>query len=95
MHIAYSPSQKKNLRNHSRGTKPPCWRAKVSLGRDKQRKLQFKIMCVSCLSCPSVTFALQRGGFVPREWLAAKGLFLLVAVIPREIVDDGYAKCLE
>ena len=27
------------------------------------------------LSCPSATFALQRGGFVPREWLAAKGLF--------------------
>ena len=30
---------------------------------------------VFCLSCPSATFALQRGGFVPREWLAAKGLF--------------------
>ena len=27
-----------------------------------------------CLSCPGATFALQRGGFVPREWLAAKGL---------------------
>ena len=25
--------------------------------------------------CPSATFALQHGGFVPREWLAAKGLF--------------------
>ena len=29
------------------------------------------------LSCPSATFALQRGGFVPREWVAAKGLFSL------------------
>ena len=28
-----------------------------------------------CLSCPRVTFALQYSGFVPREWLAAKGLF--------------------
>ena len=28
-----------------------------------------------CLSCPCSTFALQHGGFVPREWLAAKGLF--------------------
>ena len=28
-----------------------------------------------CLSCPSATFAIQHGGFVPREWLAAKGLF--------------------
>ena len=37
-------------------------------GQDK------KIMYVFCLSCPSATFALQRGGFVPREWLAAKGL---------------------
>ena len=26
-----------------------------------------------CLSCPSVTFALLHGGFVPREWQAAKG----------------------
>ena len=25
--------------SHSRGTKPPCWRAKVALGQDKQRKL--------------------------------------------------------
>ena len=29
---------------------------------------------VFCLSCPSATFALQHSGFVPREWLAAKGL---------------------
>ena len=29
---------------HSRSTKPPCWRAKVALGQDKQRKLPFKIM---------------------------------------------------
>ena len=27
-----------------------------------------------CLTCPSATFTLQRGSFVPREWLAAKGL---------------------
>ena len=27
-----------------------------------------------CLSSPSATFALQRGDFVPREWLAAKSL---------------------
>ena len=26
------------------------------------------------LSCPSATFALQFGRFIPREWLAAKGL---------------------
>ena len=32
-------------------------------------------MYVFCLSCPCATFALQRGSFVPREWLAVKGLF--------------------
>ena len=61
--------------SHSGGTKPPCWRAKVALEQDKQRKLPFKIMYVFCLFCPSATFVLQRGGFVPREWLTAKGLF--------------------
>ena len=61
---------------HSRSTKPPCWRAKVALGQDKQRKLPFKIMHVFCLSCPSATFALQLGGFVPGEWLAAKRLLV-------------------
>ena len=30
--------------SHSRGAKPPCWRAQVALGQDKQRKLLFKIM---------------------------------------------------
>ena len=29
------------------------------------------------LSCPSATFALQHGGVVPREWLAAKSLLAL------------------
>ena len=48
---------------------------KVILGQDKQRKLLFKIMYAFCLSCPSATFALQLGGFVPRDhgWLVAKG----------------------
>ena len=54
-----------------RGTKLPYWRAKVTLGQDKQRKLPFKIMYALYLSCPS---ALQHGGFVPHEWLVTKGL---------------------
>ena len=37
--------------SHSRGTKPPCWRAKVALGQDKQRKLPFKIMYVFLFVC--------------------------------------------
>ena len=39
---------------HSRGTKLPCWDAKVALGQEKQRKLLFKIMYAFCWSCPSV-----------------------------------------
>ena len=31
-------------------------------------------VCLTCLSCPSATFALQSDGFVPREWLATKRL---------------------
>ena len=58
----------------SRGTKPPFWDAKVALGQDKQRKLPFKIMYAFYWSCPSATFASQHGGFLPREWKAAKGL---------------------
>ena len=47
------------------------------LEQDKQRKLPFtKILYAFYLSCLSATFALQHGGFVPREWFAAKGLFL-------------------
>ena len=53
--------------------------AKVALGQDKQRKLPFKIMYAFCWSCPSATFASQHGGFVPREWKAAKGLFKMLS----------------
>ena len=59
---------------HSRGTKPPCWDAKVTLGQDKQRKLPVKIMYAFFWSSPSATFASQHGGFVPHECQAAKGL---------------------
>ena len=34
---------------------------------------------IHVMSCHSATFALQRGCFVPREWLAVKGLFCMVA----------------
>ena len=63
---------------HSRGTKLPCWDAKIALGQDKQRKLPFEIMYAFCWSCPSAIFASQHGGFVPpdHEWQAAKGLLV-------------------
>ena len=32
--------------SHSCGTKPPCWRAKVALGQDKQRNYHLKL-CMS------------------------------------------------
>ena len=59
----------------SRGTKPPRWRAKVAPGQDKQKTYIIWNGNFLCLSCPSATFALQHGSFVPREWLAAKALF--------------------
>ena len=74
LHELKFPANRPFAASHSRGTKPPYWRAKVGPGQDKQRKLPFKIMYVFCLSCPSATFALQHGGFVPRDCLAAKGL---------------------
>ena len=58
--------------SHSRGTKPPCWRAKVALGQDEKRKLPFKIMCFLFVMCDFCSLARR---FVPREWLAAKRLF--------------------
>ena len=59
---------------HSRGAKPPCWDAKVALGQDQQKVYIILNGNCFCLSCPSATFASQHGGFVPREWKAAKGL---------------------
>ena len=58
--------------SHSCGAKPPCWRATVVLGHDKQKAYIILNDNFLCLSCPSVTFALQHGGFVPQ--LATKGL---------------------
>ena len=62
--------------SHSRATKPFGWRAKVALGQDKQKLYIILDSNFLCLSCPSVAFALQHGGFVPRKWLATKGLLI-------------------
>ena len=47
-------------------------------------------MFAFCSSCPSATFASQHGGFVPREWRAAKGLFILA---PGRRVKSLYKAC--
>ena len=60
--------------SHSCGKKPPCWRAKVALGQDKQKAYIILNGNFLCLSRPRATFVLQHGGFLSREWLAAKGL---------------------
>ena len=44
--------------SHSRGTKPPYWRAKVALGQDKQMAYIILNGNFLCLSCASATFAL-------------------------------------
>lgn len=45
-----------------------------SVSRTGTRKTKDKILNPNflCLSCPSAIFALQYGGFVSREWLAAR-----------------------
>ena len=78
--------------SHSRGTKPPRLRAKVTLGQDKQKIYIIWHGNFICLSCPSASFALQHGGFVPREWLAAKGL-LLLSVIIEQICGHRITRC--
>ena len=45
-------------------------------GQDKQKTYIILNGNFLCLSCPSATFALQHGGFGPREWLVNKGYFL-------------------
>ena len=59
---------------HSRGTKPPCWNAKVALEQDQQKAYIIWNSNFLCFSCPSATFASQHGSFVPREWQATKVL---------------------
>ena len=59
---------------HSRGTKPPCWDAKVALGQDQQKAYIILNGNFLCLSCPSATFASQHGAFVSRECQAEKGI---------------------
>ena len=60
---------------------PPRWREKVALGQDQQKAYIILNSNLLRLSCPSETFALQHGGFVSREWLAAKGLLLAICLI--------------
>ena len=67
--------------SHSCGRKPPRWREKVALGQDQQKAHIILNGNFLRLSCPSETFALQHGGFVSREWLAAKGLLLAICLI--------------
>ena len=45
--------------SHSRGTKPPYWRAKVAQEQDKQKADIILNGNSLCLSCASATFALQ------------------------------------
>ena len=46
--------------SHSRGTKPPYWRAKVALGQDKQKACIVLNSNFFCLSGASATFALSQ-----------------------------------
>ena len=45
-----------------------------------------------CLSCPRATFALQYSGFVPREWLAAKGLFPGLGIVKMSELGESVTR---
>ena len=72
--LTFERSNRPFVASHSRGTKPPCWRARVAVSQDKQKTYIILNVNFLCLSCPSATFAPQHGSFVPREWLGATGL---------------------
>ena len=59
--------------SHSRGTKPSCWRAKVALGKDKQKTYIILNCNLLCLSCPSASFSLQHGAFCTMWMASCKG----------------------
>ena len=59
--------------SHSRGTKPSCWRAKVALGKDKQKTYIILNCNLLCLSCPSARFSLQHGAFCTMWMTGCKG----------------------
>ena len=61
--------------SHSRGTKPPCWRAKKSHW-NKTNKLDKLVSFVCHATVRHLLSSGQHGGFAPREWLAAKSLFM-------------------
>ena len=49
-----------------------CTESRETLGQDKKRDNIIKSGNFLCLSCASAFLALHHGGFVPREWPAAK-----------------------
>ena len=51
-------------------------------------------MYAFCWSCPSATFASQQGGFVPREWKAAKGLLSRLTLVMQENRDISHLRVL-
>ena len=64
----------------------------MAMGQDKQKTYIILKGNFLCLSCPSATFVLQHGSFVPRQWLAAKGLFLFHVFMDRDGVEDREKK---
>ena len=55
------------VQNRSVGEQKSHW--------DKTNKENYHLKLCMSFVCPNATLALPRGGFVPHEWLAAKGLF--------------------
>ena len=64
--------------SHSRGAKPPCWRARVALGQDKQKKLPFEI--IYAFYCDFCSPAWQ---FCTRWMASCKGLMFAFLQNPK------------
>ena len=57
------------VQNRRAGTQKSHW-DKTNIGKYRLKLSAF------CWSCPRANFVSQHGGFVPRVWQAAKGLYL-------------------
>ena len=78
---------------HSRGTKPPCWRANVALGQDKQKTYIILNGNFLRLSCPSArkknAVSLSPSLRIPRVSLAPKTPFSLPFQRPATQTREG------
>ena len=77
------------------GYKTAMLENKRRTGTEKAKSSLHLAWLVLCLSSPSASLALQYGGFVPREWLRAKGLLPCKKAVDSKHAEpsQGYLVC--